>query len=151
MNFDRKRIKIISQGPNKHINKNKFNVNYNEQKVLYLYNITNIMNKRRTILLPKTQEILSSFGENIKLARLRRKLSSYQVAERADISRTTLVAIEKGVPGVAMGAYLQVLFVLGLEQDLLKVGIDDVLGRKLQDAELIVKERAPKKTPKRKE
>jgi len=38
-----------------------------------------------------------------------------------------------------------------LEQDLLKVGIDDVLGRKLQDAELIVKERAPKKTPKRKE
>jgi transcriptional regulator with XRE-family HTH domain len=108
------------------------------------------MNKRRTILLPKTQEVLSSFGENIKLARLRRKLSSNQVAERADISRTTMVAIEKGVPGVSMGAYLQVLFVLGLEQDLLKVGIDDMLGRKLQDADLIVKERAPKKA-KRKE
>ena len=108
------------------------------------------METRKTILLPKTQQILSSFGENIKLARLRRKLNASQVAERAGISRTTLISIEKGVPGVAIGAYLQVLFVLGLEQDLLHVGIDDVLGRKLQDAGLIVKERAPKKFTKKK-
>ena len=43
-----------------------------------------------------------------------------------------------------MGIYVQVLFVLGLEKDLLKVGSDDVLGRKLQDLQLTVKERAPK-------
>jgi transcriptional regulator with XRE-family HTH domain len=99
------------------------------------------MKDRKVILSPKVQDILTEFGENIKLARLRRKLSSMQVGERADISRPTLVAIEKGSPGVSMGAYLQVLFVLGLEKDLMKVAIDDILGRKLQDAGLLVKKK----------
>lgn len=103
------------------------------------------MSTRRTILLPKTAKLLTEFGENIKLARLRRKLSAEQVAERADIGRTTLWAIEKGSPNVAMGFYLQVLFILGLEKDLLKVAGEDPLGRRLQDAKLLVKERAPKK------
>jgi transcriptional regulator with XRE-family HTH domain len=109
------------------------------------------MKDRKVILLPKAQNILTEFGENIKLARLRRKLSAMQVAERADISRPTLASIEKGTPGVAMGAYVQVLFVLGLEKDLLKVATDDILGRKLQDAKLLVRERAPKKQIKGKE
>ncbi|MFZ0453451.1 MAG: helix-turn-helix transcriptional regulator [Ignavibacteriaceae bacterium] len=89
--------------------------------------------------------ILREFGENIKLARLRRKLSTIQVAERAGISRTTLYEIERGKPNVSMGNYVQVLSVLGLENDLLKVAKDDELGRKLQDAKLVVKERAPKR------
>jgi transcriptional regulator with XRE-family HTH domain len=97
-------------------------------------------------LLPSVANVLVQLGENIKLARLRRRFSTEQVAERAHISRPTLHAIEKGLPGVAMGAYAQVLFVLGLEKDLLKLAADDVLGRKLQDAELVVKERAPKKS-----
>lgn len=96
-------------------------------------------------ILPSTAKILAGFGENIKLARLRRKLSAEQVAERANISRPTLHSIEKGLPGVAIGSYAQVLFVLNLEKDLLKVAADDTLGRKLQDAQLVVKERAPKK------
>lgn len=103
------------------------------------------MNVKKPQILPSTAKILESFGANIKLARLRRKLSAEQVAERANISRPTLLAIEKGMPGVAIGSYAQVLFVLHLEKDLLKVAADDVLGRKLQDAALIVKERAPKK------
>ena len=53
--------------------------------------------------------------------------------------------IEKGAPQVAMGSYAQVLFVLGMAEDLLKLAAEDELGRRLQDAELVVKKRAPKK------
>ncbi|MDB5141676.1 MAG: family transcriptional regulator [Mucilaginibacter sp.] len=101
--------------------------------------------KQQLILLPKAQKVLNDLGENIKLARLRRKLSTTQISERAGISRATLWQIEKGTPTVAMGAYFQVLFVMGLERDFLKLGSDDELGRKLQDAGLLTKERAPKK------
>ena len=104
------------------------------------------MASRKPLLMPSLKKILDELGENIKLARLRRKLSAEQVAERANISRPTLLSIEKGSSGVAMGAYAQVLFVLGLEKDLLTLAADDELGRKLQDADLVVKERAPKKT-----
>jgi len=97
------------------------------------------------MLSSKTTKILTELGENIKLARLRRKLSTEQVAERSNISRPTLSAIEKGSPTASIGSYIQVLFVLGLAEDLLKVASDDELGRRLQDAKLIVKERAPKR------
>lgn len=103
------------------------------------------MNKKRAGLLPNVVSVLGELGENIKLARLRRKLSVEQVAERANIARSTLWAVEKGAPTVALGFYGQVLFVLGLEKDLLKVAGEDLLGRKLQDAKLLVKQRAPKK------
>lgn len=102
------------------------------------------MNKK-TILLPKAERILAQLGENIKLARLRRKLSAQQVSERANMCRSTLLSIEKGSPSVKIGEYMQILFVLGLEKDFLKVAEDDVLGKKLQDAGLLVKKRAPKR------
>lgn len=93
----------------------------------------------------KTDKILRELGENIRLARLRRKLSTQQVAERAGIGRRTLYEIERGKPTVSIGNYALVLSVFGLETDLLNVAKDDLLGRKLQDAKLIVKERAPKR------
>lgn len=96
------------------------------------------------VLLPKSMKLLQTLGENIKLARLRRKLTMSQVAERAGISRPTLSALEKGSPAVSLGVVLQVLLVLSLERDLLLLAEDDVLGRKLLDAELLVKERGPK-------
>ena len=76
-------------------------------------------------------------GENIKLARKRRKLTAIQVAERAGISRSTLSLIEKGESSVAMGAYFNVLRVLGLQDDFIKLAADDEFGRKLQDIELL--------------
>jgi transcriptional regulator with XRE-family HTH domain len=97
------------------------------------------------MLLYKIDKILSELGENIRLARLRRKLSTEQVAERAGISRPTLYEIERGKSTVSIGNYAQVLSVLGLENDLVNVAKDDLLGRKLQDAKLMVKERAPKR------
>lgn len=104
------------------------------------------MGREKPILLPKYKRILEELGENIKLARLRRKFSAEQVAERANISRPTLLSIEKGSESVSLGLYLQVLAVLGLAEDLLEVAKDDVLGRKLQDLELEVKKRTPKKS-----
>lgn len=85
--------------------------------------------KKSVVLLPKQKRILQGLGESIKYARLRRKLSTEQVSERADISRKTLWAIERGVSTVSIGSYLQVLFVLGLENDLSFVAMDDKLGR----------------------
>ncbi|MHA4808940.1 helix-turn-helix domain-containing protein [Flavitalea flava] len=97
------------------------------------------MRSKKTILLPTADKILKGLGENVKLARKRRRLSEIQVAERAGIARSTLQLIEKGDPGVSMSAYLQVLFILGLEKDLLDVAANDPLGRKLQDAGLLKK------------
>ena len=118
-----------------------YNVCYIIQNDIYLHEILNI----KIMLLPKIEEVLVNLGENIKLARLRRNYSSILVAERAGISRNTLVSIEKGKAGVSIGNYIQVLFVLGLEKDLEKVALDDKLGRKLQDAKIQTRKRAPKK------
>ncbi|REC60430.1 transcriptional regulator [Chryseobacterium pennae] len=92
---------------------------------------------RKQTIFPKYNSILEQMGENIKLARKRRKLTTMQVAERADITRATLSKIEKGNPSVAFGAYFNVLRVLGLEKDILKLASDDELGRKLQDLDLL--------------
>jgi transcriptional regulator with XRE-family HTH domain len=97
------------------------------------------------VILPKNLKVLKELGEQIQLARLRRKFSAEQVAERAGISRKTVYNIEQGVPTVTIGGYLQVLFVLGLEKDLSMVAATDPLGRKLQDAGMTTAKRAPKK------
>ena len=104
------------------------------------------MSKKAVVLLPQTESILEQMGEQIKLARLRRKISTELVAERAGISRTTLWAVEKGSPSVAIGIYAAVLHALNdMDKDLLLVAKDDELGRKLQDLDLVVKKRAPKR------
>jgi transcriptional regulator with XRE-family HTH domain len=95
------------------------------------------MNSKKQILFPKHQQILEIFGENVKLARKRRSLTTVQVAERANIGRNTLYLIEKGSPGVSVGAVLNVLRVLGLQDDFLKLATDDQLGKKLQDIKLL--------------
>jgi transcriptional regulator with XRE-family HTH domain len=78
-------------------------------------------------------------GENIKLARKRRKLTTMQVSERAGIDRSTLYQIEKGNGSVSMVSYFNTLRVLGLQDDFLKLAADDSFGRKLQDLKLMGK------------
>lgn len=95
------------------------------------------MNSKKAVLLPKYKKIFEQLGENIKLARKRRKLTAEQVSERAGINRTTLYRIEKGDPKVAMGSYFNVFRVLNLEEDFEKLAVDDEFGRKLQDLDLL--------------
>ncbi len=97
------------------------------------------MNRKKQILFPKHIRIFEQLGENIKIARRRRKLTALQVAERANISRNTLYLLEKGTPSVSLGALFNVLRVLGLQDDLLKIASDDEYGRKLQDLDLLSK------------
>jgi transcriptional regulator with XRE-family HTH domain len=101
------------------------------------------MKKASYNILPPTETILTTMGEQIKLARLRRNLSTELVAERAGISRASLWKVEKGDPSVAMGIYAAVLHALNnMDRDLLMVAKDDVLGRELQDINLLPKKRA---------
>lgn len=95
------------------------------------------MSSKKAIILPKYQKIFDGIGENIKLARKRRKLTTEQVSERAGIHRATLHRIEKGDPTVAIGIYFNVLKVLNLEGDFSKIAQDDEFGRKLQDLDLL--------------
>lgn len=103
------------------------------------------MGKNAVTVLPSTERILNTMGEQIKLARLRRQLSAELIAERAGISRATLWSVEKGSPSVAIGIYAAVLHALNnLDKDLLLVAKDDEFGRKMQDLNMQVKKRAPK-------
>jgi transcriptional regulator with XRE-family HTH domain len=95
-------------------------------------------------LLPRVARLITGLGENIRKARLRRAFSTETVAERAGITRKTLYRVERGDPAVALGIYARVLQALRLENDLAAIALDDVLGRKLQDANLGPKRRAPK-------
>ncbi|MBA3772377.1 MAG: helix-turn-helix domain-containing protein [Ramlibacter sp.] len=94
------------------------------------------MAKKTAPLLPPTEELLCQFGARLRVARLRRRLSAKQVAQRAGMSPMTLRSLERGGSGVTMGAYLAVMQVLGIERDLNLLATADPVGRDLQDARL---------------
>ena len=103
------------------------------------------MKKTAYNILPGTEEVLKTLGEQIKLARLRRNLSVALVAEGAGISRASLWNVEKGSPSVAIGIYASVLHALNnMDKDLLLVAKDDAMGRKMQDMNLTARKRASK-------
>jgi len=104
------------------------------------------MKKAAYNIVPATEDILKTMGEQIKLARLRRDLPAELVAERAGISRASLWKVESGNPAVAMGIYAAVLHALNnLDKDLLLVAKDDEMGRRLQDMNLMIGKRATRR------
>ena len=95
------------------------------------------MNSKKKVLFPKYQKVMEQVGENIKLARKRRNLTTIEVSERAGIDRSTLYQIEKGKGSVSLAAYFNTMRVLGLQDDFLKLAADDIYGKKLQDLGLL--------------
>lgn len=95
-----------------------------------------VMPAAAPVLYPRQTKLIAELGQRLREARLRRRFTASLVAERADISRQTLTKVERGDPAVTLGTYVRVLVVVGLEKDLALVAKDDVVGRRLQDAEL---------------
>ncbi|MDP2810533.1 MAG: helix-turn-helix transcriptional regulator [Rhodocyclaceae bacterium] len=94
------------------------------------------MPSKAPLVFPSESKLLTDLGERMRLARLRRRLTTSTVAERCGISRPTLAKVERGDPSVTFGTYLRVLAVYGLEGDLSAIAADDKLGRRLQDLAL---------------
>lgn len=94
------------------------------------------MPSKKQPVFPAERKLLTEFGERLKLARLRRKISAETLAERSSISRMTLHRAEQGSPAVSMGTYLRILAALHLQDNINLLAADDKLGRKLQDIEL---------------
>jgi transcriptional regulator with XRE-family HTH domain len=105
------------------------------------------MRETTDTLLPGLNRILGDFGERLKVARLRRRYSAAMVAQRAGIARATLHRVEMGDAGVSLGNYARVMQALRLEEDLKQLASDDTLGRKLQDAAIGGRARAPRRKP----
>ncbi|MBR0286032.1 MAG: helix-turn-helix domain-containing protein [Bacteroidales bacterium] len=92
----------------------------------------------RAIFLPrKVQKDLELMGEQIKLARKRRKLSLSAVAERAQCTQLTLMRVEKGAPTVSIGIYARVLYALGLAGDLRLIAQEDPAGNALVNLQVM--------------
>ena len=94
------------------------------------------MAKKTSPLLPDAAELLREFGDRLRLARLRRRLSAKHVCERAGMAPMTLRSLERGEAGVTIGAYLSVMQVLGLDKELNLLAAADPAGREMQDARL---------------
>ncbi|MDL1979941.1 MAG: helix-turn-helix domain-containing protein [Deltaproteobacteria bacterium] len=92
------------------------------------------------------EDILNRLGRNIRTARLRRKLSMEELAERVGISRYVLADIEKGKPTTAIAAYLGTLWALGLLWNMREVADPD----RDQEGKILERARSPKTAPKRK-
>jgi transcriptional regulator with XRE-family HTH domain len=70
-----------------------------------------------TIPLP-VRRILKKLGEDIANARKRRRIATATMAQRANISRPTLLRLEHGDAGVSLGIFATVLFILGMQDRL---------------------------------
>ena len=113
---------------------------------LLLYVYTYIKKKgyymaRKILVMPSTSARLKTLGEQIKYARLRRRLSVTVIAERASVSRASVYAVEKGNPSVAIGVYAGIMLALGMPDEITLPCKNDIMGRDLEDLNLHIRRR----------
>jgi len=91
------------------------------------------------------ESALNRLGHNIRIARLRRKLSKEELAKRVGISRYVVADIEAGKATTAIAAYMGALWALGLLRDMREVADPD----RDEEGKILERARAPKTAPKR--
>ncbi|MEA2108159.1 MAG: helix-turn-helix domain-containing protein [Pseudomonadota bacterium] len=91
------------------------------------------------------EDILKQLGRNIRTARLRRRLSMKELAERIGISRYVMADIENGKPSTAIAAYMGALWVLDLHRDMREISDPD----NDEEGKILERVRSPKTAPKR--
>ncbi len=110
------------------------------------------MKSKAPVTLPRAaRRALLKLGDDIVIARKKRRISTVSMAERAFISRGTLSRIEKGDPTVSMGAYLTVLAIFGLVE---RVGdladrTSDAIGLDIDEERLPQRITEPRRRQKR--
>jgi len=112
------------------------NDRYSSQSPILLAEITVILKNSQIHVAPTTKEILIALGERIRFRRKLRMITETKLSNNAGVARSTLQGIEKGSPGVSIGAYIRVMYMLGMERDLLLLGIEDESDRILLDKSL---------------
>jgi DNA-binding XRE family transcriptional regulator len=100
----------------------------------------------RVLPLP-ARKALIKLGQDLSAARRRRRIPVAMMAERAFISRKTLGRVERGDPGVSLGIYASVLFVLGMTEQLTQLADPkaDTLGLMLEEEQLPKRIRIPRR------
>ena len=102
------------------------------------------MSRKTVILEPNTEDKLKKMGQRIKKARLRRNISAEMISKQAGIGESTFYAIEHGVSTVSLGAYAAVLSILGLNNDLDSIAVDEEAKKQLYEQNLVKRKRASK-------
>ncbi len=116
---------------------------------------------------PEVRKALRQLGENLGLARQRRRETQHAWAQRLGVSIPTLIRLEHGGPGVAIGTYATALWLMGragalpdvadpaLDRGALEMNIRDAKKRSVRSQASIDKRLsspsppAPAKPPKR--
>ncbi|WP_299008195.1 transcriptional regulator [uncultured Shewanella sp.] len=89
------------------------------------------------VLFPKQRKVLSTFGEDLLLAMKRRGFTKKMICERTGFDNKTINKVFAGDPGVAIGTYLKIMAVLGMEDNFSELAALDEVGIKLQNIKLL--------------
>lgn len=102
---------------------------------------------KRPLMIP-VRHAISKLAQDLKSARIRRRIPMQIMAERAGISRSTLAKLERGDDGISIGNYASVIFILGMVErfaDFADIKYD-YLGQALDEENMPKRIRTPKKS-----
>ena len=89
------------------------------------------------VLFPKQRKALTTFGEDLLLAMKRRGLTKQMICDRTGFDHKTINKVFAGDPSVAIGTYIKIMAVLGMEENFSKLAAHDEVGIKLQNIKLL--------------